>query len=516
MHVIASFAVGFGLLWTVVTWFRKPKYPLPPGPKPLPIIGNVLDMPSVRPWEKYREWCKQYDSDLVHLDLPGNPAVIVGSVAAATDLFEKRSHNYSDRIRYVVAEMMGWDFNIVIMPYTAQWRAHRKLFHQHFQQSAVDRYIPVQTKYARGFLSWTLNAPTEAREHARRMITSIIVSVTYGKEVSGMDDPFVKMAQMGVEGFSVSMIPGVYWVEFLPFLRHIPSWVPGTTSRKLAEKYRSFVVDTRDKPYAEVKKSVDDGTAALSLAATMYSDVRTEHGGTAEEAVADETARNVAGLAYSAAADTTTFSCEALLLAFALYPRVQKKAQAELDRVVGPHRLPDTDDLAQLPYVRAVVMEAQRWLPIVPFGVPHAAMADDTYEGNWIGKGTVMIPNIWAMLKNPEEYPDPDDFIPERFINDKGEFRTDVRDPLTMAFGFGRRICPGKFFAINILNLYAASVLHAFEITPGSDEHGKTRKLSTEMMSGLISKPKDVPTGLKPRSEAVARLIREAAAELEL
>lgn len=76
----------------------------------------------------------------------------------------------------------------------------------------------------------------------------------------------------------------------------------------------------------------------------------------------------------------------------ALFPEVQRKAQAELDQVVGPQRLPEFADIQNMPYIRAVIMESLRWMPVTPFGVPHVVMADDTYKGYHIPKGAVMVP----------------------------------------------------------------------------------------------------------------------------
>ena len=79
----------------------------------------------------------------------------------------------------------------------------------------------------------------------------------------------------------------------------------------------------------------------------------------------------------------------------ALFPQVQLKAQAELDRVVGPDRLPDYDDLVNLPYIKAIVMETMRWTPVAPLSVPHSVKEDDEYKGWIVPKGSVVVANIW-------------------------------------------------------------------------------------------------------------------------
>ncbi|TCD66269.1 hypothetical protein EIP91_001598 [Steccherinum ochraceum] len=481
----------------------------------MPVIGNALDMPTVRPWERYREWCEAYKSSLVFLQLPMQPMMVVGSAKVAMDLMEKKSQLYSDRFRCVMFELVGCDFHFSLMPYTPFWRAHRRTFHQHFQPSYVPKYLPLQLQYARRMLGWVRQSPEYTRQHIRRMVTSFIFDITYGKKITGLDDEYVTMAQTALEGISEACIPGIYWVEYLPFLRYIPSWLPGTVSRRLGDKFSPFVLGMRDKPWSEVKAMMDKGTAPPSIAASLIEDNRSKYGKTKEEAEYDLIAKNVAGVTYAAGADTTTSSSQFLMLAMALFPDVQLHARAELDRVVGPSRLPEHDDLQHLPYIRAIVLETLRWMPVAPFAIPHCAMADDTYEGYHIPKGTTLIPNVWAMLRDPEDYSEPDLFNPGRFIGKDGELDPNVRDPTTIVFGFGRRICPGRHVALAMLSIYAASILHVYDITPGLDASGKPIELSTDTMGALIIAPRDVPVGLKPRSQAAEKLISEAAAEYE-
>lgn len=135
-----------------------------------------------------------------------------------------------------------------------------------------------------------------------------------------------------------------------------------------------------------------------------------------------------------------------------LFPDVQKKAQAELDAVVGPGRLPDHSDSDRLPYINALIKETLRWHVAFPVGVAHRTLQDDELDGYFIPAGTTVITNIWfvppsyaccplnlnvsdrGILHDPQVYEDPFVFRPERFLG-----KDDVLDPLNLMFGFGRR-----------------------------------------------------------------------------
>ena len=139
-----------------------------------------------------------------------------------------------------------------------------------------------------------------------------------------------------------------------------------------------------------------------------------------------------------------------------LHPEVQRKAQTELDRVVGRSRLPDFRDLDSLVYVRAVLKEAMRWHTVTPLGIPHRTKKDDVFDGYFVPAGTILIANIWcvtfrslipsarvrtaarACMHDPRVYEEPEQFRPERFIND-GKLSADVLDPTAVVFGAGRR-----------------------------------------------------------------------------
>jgi hypothetical protein len=182
--------------------------PLPPGPKGYPLIGSLFDMPINKPWLVYDEWCKTYgksfiiasDSllsqlerfvifigDMIYFNVLGQHFLILSSLKRTTDLFEKRSSNYSDRPRLpMLVELyvsyfsylnrcekkacfrMEWDFSIGLLPYGVWWRRHRRSFHQYFNINAVSKYQPIQRQEVHAFLRRLLDTPDNFLHHIRQ------------------------------------------------------------------------------------------------------------------------------------------------------------------------------------------------------------------------------------------------------------------------------------------------------------------------------------------------------------
>jgi len=186
-----------------------------------------------------------------------------------------------------------------------------------------------------------------------------------------------------------------------------------------------------------------------------------------------------------------------------LSPDIQKRAQAELDSVIGRERLPTFEDRPRLPFVDAVCKEILRWSLIAPVGLPHTVTRDDIYEGFFIPKGAVVIGNIWSILHDPARYPEPDLFKPERFLNPDG---TLLDDPvLTSVFGFGKRICPGRHFVDATLFISIASLFSVFNI----EREGKGSDKLSDYASGSVfsSFRKPLPCSFIPRDSKALELI---------
>jgi hypothetical protein len=163
-------------------------------------------------------------------------------------------------------------------------------------------------------------------------------------------------------------------------------------------------------------------------------------------------------------------------LAMIAYPETQARAQAELDAVVGRARLPTFADYPHLPYIRAMVKEILRWGPVAPMGLPHRTTADDWYEGMFIPKGAICIPNVWLMNRNPDVYGEnAAEFDPARYLDGNGDIAlaADFKDEGHVSFGFGRRECVGRHVGNNSLFINIAVMLWAMKFERKKDASGK-------------------------------------------
>ncbi|KAF7978428.1 hypothetical protein HWV62_600 [Athelia sp. TMB] len=218
--------------------------------------------------------------------------------------------------------------------------------------------------------------------------------------------------------------------------------------------------------------------------------------------------KNTAATMYTAGADTVVAALATFILAMVCFPEVQAKAQAELDAVLGAETLPTFDDESSLPYLTAVVKECLRWEVTMPFAIPHTLTEDDEYRGYHFKKGSLVIPNSWAVLNDKAVYPEPSKFKPERFLKD-GELDPTVQDPELAAFGYGRRICPGRQMARSTVWLTAGSILAVFNINKAVDEKGTPVEPSGAYISAILRHPEPFQCQIAPRSKATEEVVRE-------
>ncbi|THU83491.1 cytochrome P450 [Dendrothele bispora CBS 962.96] len=489
-------AVGlalYGALWPK----NQPTYP--PGPKPLPFIGNIPQLSIVRPWLRFTEWGKQY-GDIVHITAFGYHIVIVNSFSAINDILDKRSRIFSDRPRLRFMSFLNGDLFIPMMPYGDTWRKHRGLLHQKFRTGELSIFRTMEFARAHEMVKRFMTKPDDFFVHVKNYTGGVTMHVAYGYRPSEGRDHILEKADEVTHFFTDNLIKATI-MQLFPAFHRILEWLPGTGYNEWGFQARKMVDEVLDLPFKFVENEISKGTAQPSFTSDQLDKVGGLRGTELEHS--HKWIKEVAGNIYIAGTDTMYAALLSFIQSMVLHQDAQKKAQIEIDRVIGHERLPEFSDRESLPYVEALYRELLRYRPVTPLGVPHAGTEDTFYSGYYLPEKVVVIPNIWAMTRDERVYSDPDKFLPERFLTSEGKLNGD-NIPLT--YGFGRRACVGRPLAEDTLWIAIVLTLATCNITKKTDENGQIVDVQDVFPDNLISTPLPFDCSIKPRSAAKKKL----------
>ncbi|OGM42661.1 cytochrome P450 monooxygenase [Aspergillus bombycis] len=490
---------------------------LPPGPVPTPLIGNKLQIPSKHPWIKLQEWSRIY-GPIYTIWLGRRPTVVISDPSIASELLEKRSKKYSTRPRFVTMGEIYWDMaSILVQPYGKEWLIRRRLLHSALTPRALDNYKLLQQAESSRLCYQLLESAHEWESLFDRLASSIVFAVSYGHRVDSAESPVVRQRLEFMQYASSLNVPGAYLVESFPILKYLPDWIvpwkaeikrrgrlEADANMTLVHVVRQDIESAKQSPGAEplfnsltkqLLEARDSDPTAFPLTERDFS--------------------YIPASLFGAGSDTTSSTLCSAMLAIVTNQVVLEIAQAELDSVVGPGRLPTFEDIPKLPYLRALCKEVLRWRPVAILGgTPHACSEDDYYRGYYIPQGTVMLGNSWAINMNPTYYPSPDQFNPFRFLDidphrlpylpkeyipsvkqDKGSAHPSKLGH--SSFGWGRRICPGADLATNTLLITLCRLLWCFHIRPIPGHVYDT----LDYTNGFNVRPRNLQLGLQVRSD---------------
>ncbi|KAF9447574.1 cytochrome P450 [Macrolepiota fuliginosa MF-IS2] len=467
-------------------------------------------MPSKSAYLTFTQWTKKYNSDILSINVCGTSIVVLSSMRLINELFDKKSMIYSSRPQFtMISDLMGLGFLFSTMPYDDEWRRRRRLFQRYFLASRTSEFQPQQRAYVRRLLPQLIDPKCDFAQSLRHFTGAIAITLAYGIDVKSIDDPYIKVSEHAIDLLNNASAPGKYLVDAIPLLKYVPEWFPGAKFKRDAKEWSKVAMKFREAPFQAAKSNIAKGVAPPSYTATCLDSITASS--TRERLAREEEVKDTAAIFYGGGTDTTLSVLLTFMLAMTHFPDAQSKAQEELDRVVGPDRLPDFNDAQNLPYFSALIREVMRWHPTAPVAVPHSSTEDDICDGYFIPKGSIVIPNVWAILQNPETYPNPTYFMPERFLTPSGTLDPKILNPADVVFGFGRRACPGSPMALSTLYIIAACVLHTMRITKPVGSPKWTQVHEFEFTDGLFPFPKPFKCVIKPRSESAERLIRDEA-----
>ncbi|KAG2134902.1 cytochrome P450 [Suillus bovinus] len=500
LAILASISLSFVAV-KALGWFikkRRHNSPLPPGPVPLPLLGSVLSIDAKEPWLTYTEWSAAY-GDLVFLRSLDEEMIVVNSQKIAEALLDKRSRIYSDRPYLATLEPYGLSVNFAFIGYGDEWRLCRRLFHQTFRSESAAKFRSMQIRRALEIVINLVDDPQNYYDHFATFSLSVVMSTVYDYNISARDDPMVQIVIKAlIPGLTLITPERALMLKTFPFLLKIPDWCWGSSIKRDARASTERVNEMVNVPFRYVQQHMADSSFSARSSMVAENLRRMEMQEDVFKPAFENALKKAASTAIIASYETSAATLMVFALAMVLYPDVQKRAQAEIDSVVGRERLPTFEDRASLPYIEAVVRETWRWEPVVPLGVPHAASSDDVYDGYFIPKGTIITYNTWGITRDEKRYPDASRFIPERFIGNDGALTDD--DPAQYIFGLGRRICPGRYTADSSAWAAIATMLATLDISPAKDDQGKVISFTPEFITGVVRCPEIFPCSISRRS----------------
>ncbi|CAK4033753.1 cytochrome P450 [Lecanosticta acicola] len=513
--IVAGIVLASSLIYFVVSSQNKSPAngTFPPGPPGLPVLGNLLSIPSRHSWLQFFAWSKQY-GPLYRLNIAGREHFIVSSEKIANDLLRDRGNIYSSREQLPAAVgLLSDNLRPLFWPSGEETRQGRKLMHQLCQPSSAAKYEPTQVLESIRLLEDLIRKPQDYERWFMRYSAGLIFRLGFGR-ILEENDPLLDRIYRVVHNVERVASPGAYVVDVLPWMRHLPDAIAPFKRELKAlhveelDVFRTLLRDTRQ-------------SMARGDAAECWEKVYLENQD--RYRLTEDQGAYVVGTLFEAGAGTTAAAMMSFVLAMVLHPQAYAKLQKSIESVVGSSRLPGFEDIPQLPYVRAVVKEVLRWRPVTAGGIPHMSTKDDTYISPATGKtyfipaGTNVHPNQWAIHRDETLYPNPESFIPERWLDP--EYPT-YREPLDTfpnvqhfsSFGFGRRICPGMHIAERSMYLLSARIAWACNVSKAKDpKTGEEMEYPEyDYVEGFNVQPNPFPFELDLRDEERGKIVQDA------
>ncbi|KAF8649401.1 hypothetical protein AX16_005842 [Volvariella volvacea WC 439] len=485
---------------------------LPPGPPALPIIGNLLVFPRALPHFQFTEWAREY-GDVFSLKVLGQTMIVLNSPNVVREIFERRSLASCNRPKSTIADIITPNnLNLGTGRFANEaWKALRKASAQCLSNENLRKKRDFQKAEATQMMFDFYNDPDNWYHHISRFTTSYAMGLVYGlrntsfksKDVSD----FLTAQRLFMEALEFGTMPPV---DLIPILKYVPEYFAGW------KRQANYIKSLHDELYGRLVDRVEERMKkGLSIESFMEEaitkqqqwgfktrDYLTNFGGTLLEG-----------------SDTSSATLQYIVMCLVAYPEKQKKAQEEVDRVVGSQRAPTWDDIPNLPYVRALIEEVQRFRPVANLGLPHEMVRDEIVDGHLYPKDAVLWMNLYMIFHDERYFENPHDFVPERFLQHPLGVRSDIEDDpgrrANMLFGGGRRVCPGITFAKTSMEMNTVNWLWAFDFLPDVDpKTGKEIYPSVnDYASGITATPQPFKCRIKPRSAAKADMIQKEFAQ---
>ncbi|KAH6835547.1 hypothetical protein C2S53_017182 [Perilla frutescens var. hirtella] len=441
----------------------RPRRKLPPGPYPLPIIGNMLQLDRKIHYS-FTKLSKQY-GPLMSIHLGSLYSVVVSSPEMAKEILQKHGQVFSGRIMLQALQVCDHDkLSIGFMPASNIWRELRKICKEHlFSHKSLEASNGLRQWKLQQLLDYVQRCcdsgrAVNIREAAFTTTLNLMSTTLFSIEATEFDSEVTrefKEIMEGVSNIALASNLGDFFPILKPFdLQGIKRKAEGCLG-KLRDKVEGYLNQR-----LEWRKANPDAPKKTDFLETLVDIMEATDSG---HFTTDHLIHLLMDL-FAGAADSTSITTEWIMTELMINPEKLAKVKEELKSVVGDKKkVVEESQMARLPYLQAVVKEVLRYHPPGPLLLPRKAESDQQLNGGYfIPKGTQIFINAWAIGRDPTIWKNPDSFEPERFL-DKNIDLIGGQDYEFIPFGSGRRICPGAPLANRMLHMTTATLIHNFD-----------------------------------------------------
>ncbi|XP_061073770.1 cytochrome P450 2M1-like [Conger conger] len=431
---------------------------LPPGPSPLPLLGNIFQVDIGQPYKTYLTLSKQYGS-VFTVWLGPKPVVVLSGYETLKEALVNKGEEFSGRASYPILVQVTKGFGVLASS-GARWRDLRRFSIMTLKNFGMGRRsIEERVQEEAGFLVKAFSEQGDSLFNPNNLlsnaVSNVICSVVFGQRFEYHDPQFTFLLH-GLDGYFnfLSSSKGQLFNVFPKIVGCLSG--PHHQLFQHLERVRDFF-----KQEAQQRMKNLDTQSPQDFIEAFLVRMLEEKDKPGTEFHFDNLVSSIWTL-FSAGTETTSSTLRHALLLMMKYPHVQERVQKEIDEVVGCSRSPSIQDKQNMPYTDAVVHEVQRSMDLAPTSVPHKMMRDTEFRGYCIPEGTMVLPLLSSVLSDPKLWKNPDVFDPENFLNEDGSFR---KNDGFLAFGLGKRACLGEGMARVELFLFFSSLLQRFTFT---------------------------------------------------
>ncbi|KAG9269332.1 cytochrome P450 2B4 [Astyanax mexicanus] len=440
----------------------------PPGPKPLLFVGNMPQfmkdrMALIRSMPKYGEMCTVY--------LGRKPMIVLNSVQIAKEAFIQNGTIFSGRPIMPVTRWINKGYGIVMATYGNSWRQQRR-FALHtlrdfgLGKKSVEERVAEEARYLIKEMLKQEGKAFYPSHPIMNSVSNIICSIVFGDRFEYDDRRFAKLLEIINENIRFLGSPVSQVFNLIPFIKHFRG--PHQKFWHNVHSLKKFIFEEME----EHKKTLDPENLRDFIDAYLVEMIK-------QEANEDSTfheenmVRSTIDL-FIAGTETTANTLRWGLIYMMDHPDVQERCHEEIVRVLGFDRFPSMDDRAKLPYTLATVHEIQRYANIVPLGVLHETTQATKLRGYHLPQGTIVMPNLTAIMADKDHWKYPNTFNPENFLDEKGQF---CKNDSFLPFSLGPRVCLGETLARTELFIFFTSLIQRLKFSwplgaPPSDTYG--------------------------------------------